>query len=82
MKSVCYIMGEGRGGGKIRTKLELDNEICLVFFFLFFTIFKESGYYNDYVESSAESSERYLFFLVSYKYSVLLYTVVFVFVFL
>lgn len=53
--------GEREGAEKF-ARSSSCNEICLVFSFFFFTIFKESGYYNDYVESSAESSERYLFF--------------------
>lgn len=67
MKSVRYnYMHNMRAGeaGNIARSSSCDNEISnlflLFFFFLFFlTILKESGYYNDYVESSAESSERY-----------------------
>lgn len=64
MKSVRYYAHAGGGGGKIRTKLELWQRNQLFLFFVFFflnNLLKESGYYNDYVESSAESSERYPF---------------------
>jgi len=50
--------------GKFARSSNCDNEITFLFFFFplfFLTILKDSGYYNDYVESSAESSERYLF---------------------